>query len=118
MLTPFFFLVIVIYGDGVEYELNRDDQAIFNRTSKADRLRWRMEQVSAAKRRKVDMEIEQDGHYSSDSDDNISIDESHELLSLVSCRIPFNELMNRALIIIFFILFLLGQTCFKSIWRY
>ncbi|CAO3590885.1 unnamed protein product [Absidia cylindrospora] len=72
----------IIFSEGVEYEFNRDDQAIFNRTSKADRLRWRMEQVSAAKRRKVDIETEQDGHYSSDSDDNTSIDESQELHSL------------------------------------
>ncbi|KAI8096715.1 uncharacterized protein BX664DRAFT_377911 [Halteromyces radiatus] len=72
----------VTFGEGVEYEISRDDQAYFNRTSKADRLRWKMEQVSASKRRKLDIEVQDDDiHRSlySDSDgDQSSMDESDE----------------------------------------
>jgi transcription initiation factor TFIID subunit 1 len=76
----------VIFDEGVEYEIRRDDQAIFNRTSKADKLRWKMEQMSTSKRRKVDMEMELDDHFSSGSEDIISMNDSDEEIPLVSHR--------------------------------
>lgn len=67
----------------MEYEINSDEQAIFNRTSKAERLRWRMEQLSASKRRKLDTEVTQD-HYSRSDDDDISTHGSDEELNKVN----------------------------------
>ncbi|CAO3608510.1 unnamed protein product [Cunninghamella blakesleeana] len=69
----------ILFNEGMEYEINRDEQAIFNRTSKTERLRWRMEQLSASKRRKLDTETTQDHYLRSDDDDyDLSIHGSDE----------------------------------------
>ncbi|SAM05624.1 hypothetical protein [Absidia glauca] len=81
----------VIFDEGVEYEIRRDDQAIFNRTSKADKLRWKMEQMSTSKRRKVDMEMELDDHFSSGSEDIISMNDSDEEIPLEKLKPSLSE---------------------------
>ncbi|KAI8070905.1 hypothetical protein BC940DRAFT_294725 [Gongronella butleri] len=68
----------VIFGDGTEYDVNRDDQVLFNRSSKTERLKWRIEQIAASKRRKLDTgqhetRRNQDQYISSD-DDQANVD--------------------------------------------
>ncbi|CAO3616052.1 unnamed protein product [Cunninghamella echinulata] len=72
----------IIFNEGMEYEINRDEQAIFNRTSKAERLRWRMEQLSTTKKRKLDIETIQDHYSRIDEDDDLSTHGSDEELNI------------------------------------
>ncbi|ORX49457.1 hypothetical protein DM01DRAFT_1338131 [Hesseltinella vesiculosa] len=62
-----------VYEEGAEYDVSRDDEVLFNRSSKTERLKWRIEQIEANKRRKLDptqIQDHQQNQISSSDDDS------------------------------------------------
>lgn len=76
-------MFIVIFEDGYEYEVERDDRNVFLRASKADRLRAELLNKAPIKRRRIET---LNDHSESSSDESEDEEYLRELAERV-CRI-------------------------------
>lgn len=73
-------IIIVVYGDGYEYEVERDERAAFLRASKLDR--FRIEQAKQpVKKRRLEVSQEDSASSSNESEDDEYMEELAERVS-------------------------------------
>lgn len=72
------FYFIVVYGDGYEYEVERDERAAFLRASKMDRLRIEQLAKQPVKKRRIETLHEDSASSSNESEDEDYMEELAE----------------------------------------
>lgn len=73
----------VIFSDGYEYEVERDEKALFSRPKKGDRIRWELGNA-ASKRRKVEASGKEEDSLLSDveSDQSVASDDEMHIVCI------------------------------------